>query len=77
MKPLNKKIILLLILALCACEAQFKETELIGTYKANHGKGEDIIIFKKIENISTLSKLQKSYSNARKIGNTRFLRTNL
>ena len=35
-----------MLIALCACEAQFKESELIGTYKANHGKGEDIIVLK-------------------------------
>ena len=35
-----------MLIALCACEAQFKESELMGTYKANHGKGEDIIVLK-------------------------------
>lgn len=35
-----------MIVALCACETQFTESELIGTYKANHGKGEDIIVLK-------------------------------
>ena len=35
-----------MIIALSACEAQFKESELIGTYKANHDKGEDVIVLK-------------------------------
>jgi len=46
MKSTNKIIIFLLLIGLCACEAQFKKSELIGTYKANHGKGEDIIVLK-------------------------------
>jgi len=46
MKLLNKIIIFFTLIVLCACEAQFKESELVGTYKANHGKGEDIIVLK-------------------------------
>ncbi len=46
MKLVNKIIIFLILIALCACQVEFQESELIGTYKANHGKGEDIIVLK-------------------------------
>jgi len=43
----TKFIFFTLLITLYACNTNFEEAELLGTYKANHGKGEDIIYLKK------------------------------
>lgn len=47
MKYSHRILICSMLFGLSACKAQFENSELIGIYKANHNRGEDIVILNK------------------------------